>query len=86
MVEFKWSELKDARLKRTRGASFAEIIKSKLIATKGHPSRPEQQLLLFERQGYIWVVPYVEAGETIFLKTLYKSRKYTRQYRQGRLT
>ena len=87
MVDFQWNELKNARLKRVRGVSFEEIAKAKLIATKGHPSRPEQQLMLFERQGYIWVVPYVEVAEEVFfLKTLYQSRKYTRLYRQGRLT
>ena len=86
MQEFRWSELKNARLKRTRGVSFEEITKSKLITTKGSPNRPWQRLMLFERRGYIWVVPYVEEGETVFLKTLYQSRKYTRQHRQGRLT
>ena len=41
--------------------------------------------MLFKYKRYIWVVPYVEDKETIFLKTLYPSRKYTKLYREGKL-
>ena len=85
MREFRWNQLKSARLKRTRGVSFDEITQEKLIVAREHPSRPEQQILLFERKGYIWVAPCVEHDKETFLKTLYPSRKYTKLYREGRL-
>lgn len=85
MIDLRWNLLKSERLKRTRGASFEELIQSKLIAVKRHPKKPHQNMLLFERRGYIWVVPYVESGDEVFLKTLYPSRKYTKLYKRGEL-
>ena len=82
MKEIKWNLLKNERLKRTRGASFEELITSKLIAVKRHPRRENQNIMLFEYKRHIWVVPYVEEEEYIFLKTLYPSRKYTRIYKR----
>ncbi|PJC46521.1 MAG: hypothetical protein CO036_02400 [Candidatus Omnitrophica bacterium CG_4_9_14_0_2_um_filter_43_12] len=40
--------------------------------------------MLFKYKGYIWVVPYVEEKDYIFLKTLYPSRKFTKFYRGGK--
>ena len=85
MKEIRWSLLKSERLKRTRGASFEEIIQSKLIAVKKHPKKSNQNIMLFDSKGYIWVVPYVETENEIFLKTLYPSRSYTKQYKRGKI-
>lgn len=82
MKEIKWNLLKNERLKRARGASFEDLITSKLIAVKRHHQRKNQNIMLFEYEGYIWVVPYVEEKDYIFLKTLYPSRKYTRLYKR----
>ncbi len=84
MPEFQWNALKSRRLKRTRGASFADLLLSRLIGTVHHPSRP-QEMMLFEFRGYVWAVPFVQTGDVIFLKTLYPSRKHTRLYREGTL-
>ncbi len=81
MKEIKWSILKNDRLKQTRGGSFEDIINSKLIAVKKHPSRRHQNIMLFDYKGYIWVAPYVRKNDYIFLKTLFPSRKYTKKYR-----
>ncbi|MFZ2604173.1 MAG: toxin [Candidatus Omnitrophota bacterium] len=85
MKDIRWSQLKSERLKKTRGVSFEEIISSELIAVKTHPKRPDQNIMLFELKGYIWIVPYVEEKDYIFLKTLYPSRKFTKLYRRGEL-
>jgi len=77
-----WNLLKSERLKRTRGMSFEDIMGSKLIATKKHPKKEHQNIMLFRYKGYVWVVPYVETDKEIFLKTLYPSRKYTKMYRR----
>ena len=47
--------------------------------------RPHQKLMLFERRGYIWVVPYVRTKDKIFLKTLFPSRAYTKKWIRGEL-
>lgn len=86
MKELRWSLQKSERLKRTRGVSFEEVINARLVQVKKHPSRKEQRLLLYEYKRYIWVVPCVIEKEYYFLKTLFPSRKYTRQYKQGGLS
>ena len=85
MKDIRWSQLKSERLKKTRGVSFEEIISSELIAVKTHPKRLDQNIMLFELRDYIWIVPYVEEKDYIFLKTLYPSRKFTKLYRKGEL-
>jgi len=85
MKELLWSLVKSERLKKTRGVSFEELIQARLVAVKQHPSRAHQHVMLFDYKGYIWVVPFAETGEAIFLKTLFPSRKYTRLYRKGAL-
>lgn len=84
MSEFRWNPLKAKRLKRTRGVSFEEILKARLIAVKKHPKKENQRMMLFEHKGYIWVVPYVVSEDEIFLKTLYPSRELTKRYKRGK--
>jgi len=85
MKEIHWSQLKSERLKKTRGVSFEEIISSKLIDIRNHPQNEKQKILVFKYKGYVWAVPYVIDGKTIFLKTIYPSRKLTKLYRKGDL-
>ncbi|OGX05657.1 MAG: hypothetical protein A2Z88_10820 [Omnitrophica WOR_2 bacterium GWA2_47_8] len=82
MKEVRWNLLKSERLKRTRGVSFEKIIQSSLVAIKEHPKKEKQNLMFFEFRGYIWVVPFVEKSDYIFLKTLYPSRKFTKFYKK----
>lgn len=85
MKDIRWSQLKSERLKKIRGVSFEEIISSELINVKIHPKRSNQNIMLFKHKGYIWIVPYVEEKEYVFLKTLYPIRKYTKFYTKGEL-
>lgn len=86
MPDVRWNLLKSERLKKTRGASFEDILKGKLIGIKKHPKKKHQNIMLFEYKHYIWIIPYViEENGDIFLKTLYPSRKYTKMLRDGKL-
>ncbi len=85
MREIRWDLLKSERLKKTRGVSFEEILRARLVAIQKHPKKENQKVMLFEYREYIWVVPFVENEGGIFLKTLYPSRAYTRIYRRGEL-
>ncbi len=78
MKTIRWDYIKSARLKRERGASFEEVLSSELIAVKQHHKRNKQKIMLFNYKGYIWIVPFIEDKDSIFLKTLYPSRKYTK--------
>ena len=85
MKQIHWDLLKSEKLKRERGVSFEEIIQARLVGVLEHPRKSHQRLLLFELRGYIWVVPYVERGDDMFLKTLFPSRKYTKMWKRGNL-
>jgi len=85
MKNVRWDLAKSEMLKRRRGVSFEEIMQTKLVGAVEHPGRRNQRLLLFEKNGYIWVVPYVGRGDEIFLKTLFPSRQYTKKWRGGEL-
>ena len=82
MSQIRWSPLKSQRLKRTRGVSFEEIIHAELLGIRDHPSRGDQQILIYDYKGHVWVVPFVIEEEGIFLKTLYPSRKYQKLYKK----
>lgn len=79
-----WNPLKSERLKKTRGVSFEEIIKGRLIDIISHPLRKHQKVLVYEWRGYFWAVPYVEEGDIVFLKTIYPSRKLMKIYKKGK--
>jgi len=85
-IEIRWDKLKSKRLKRTRAASFEDVLSGKLLATKNNPARPGQKIMLIEYKDYVWVVPYVKSeGDVVFLKTLFPSRKYTKLHKEGKL-
>lgn len=82
MKEIRWNLVKSERLKKTRGVSFEELINARFVGVKKHPQKENQSIMLFEHKNYIWIVPYVNEKEYIFLKTLYPSRKYTKLYKK----
>lgn len=82
-MEYEGDPIKNERVKKTRGVSFEEILKAKLIGIESHPSKAMQERMIFEWKGYVWVVPFVRSERKIFLKTVYPSRKHTKQYRKG---
>lgn len=84
MKKIGWNTLKSERLKRTRGVSFEEIIASRLIDIRKHPSKENQKILIYRYKGYLWAVPYVIEDEAIYLKTIYPSRKLMKLYKKRR--
>lgn len=84
-MDFHWSESKDRELQERRGISFrtieAEIKEGHVVDIIQHPRRPNQRVVLLDRGGYIWAVPFVEESDgRVFLKTAFPSRKFTRMY------
>ena len=88
-MTFDWNPAKNEWLKEKRGVSFEEIA---LLLGSGHLWRvtdhwnqekyPGQEVFFVPLRGYIYLVPYIIDGETIFLKTAIPSRKATREYRK----
>jgi len=90
----RFSEEKNQILKATRGISFEEVIyhltNGKLLDDRQHPdsNKLHHRIYLVQIGEYVYVVPYIIniQKEEIFLKTIYPSRKYTKQYiKKGKL-
>lgn len=86
-VIFKFDPEKNARLIKLRDISFEEIIA--ILETKGpidvikHPNTDKyshQMMYVIELREYIYLVPFIEDGNEIFLKTAFPSRKATKKY------
>ncbi len=82
MLKFEWNRLKSERLKKTRGASFEDIISSKYVEKTKHPTKEHQEILIYEYKDYLWAVPFVIQGDIMFLKTVYPSRKLVKKYKR----
>lgn len=87
MVEYEYSKEKEEIVKQKHGMSFEEVIraldKKKILTKFAHPNRkkyPNQHVFVVEINGYAIVVPHIEQGEKIFLKTAFPSRKYTKKF------
>ncbi len=83
MKEFRWDEDKNEILKKERGVSFEDILDSKFLGAEKHHKRKNQIVLKFEYKKYIWIIPCIVEEKYIFLKTLYPSRKYTKNYNKN---
>ncbi len=91
MRRFEFSGEKNALIKRKHGISFEEIIDAlegkKILAAFPHPNRkkyPNQTMMIVEIKGYACVVPTIKSEQSIFLKTAFPSRKYTKKYLKSR--
>ena len=75
-----WNPEKNDQLKKLRKVTFEDLLSSRFIGIEDHPAKKHQKLMLFEYKQYVWVVPYVEDKNYIFLKTAFQNRKFTRKY------
>ncbi len=85
-----WDELKNAVLKVERDVCFEDVItaidEGRLLANVQHSNKkryPNQKLYVVEISNYVYLVPYVEDDEKVFLKTIIPSRKATKIYLRG---
>jgi hypothetical protein len=85
-----YSEEKNQILKTIRGLNFDDVLESlkkdNLVKDLKHFNTKKyfhQFLLLVQMRNYIYVIPYVinKNKKEIYLKTLYPSRKYTKEYK-----
>jgi len=87
-----FSEEKSKWLKEKRGISFEELSilledEKNLLDDINNPNQkkyPRQKIFVVRIMDYAYMVPYIidEKRRKIFLKTLYPSRKATKQYIQ----
>ena len=83
---------KNEKLKTGRKISFEDVIlaieNNKLLDDLKHPNKekyPNQNIfiLMIEIKNYVYIIPYVESENEIFLKTIIPSRKMNKKYNKG---
>ena len=91
MQYFSWNQDKNEILKKERGISFEDVVfhieRGDLLEIVEHPSQEKykgQRIFVVNIEDYVYLVPFVETGSEVFLKTIIPSRKATRKYLSGR--
>ena len=86
-MRFEWDAQKNETLKTDRQISFESIVVhlglGDLWKEAEHPDQqkyPGQKLFFVVVENYIYIVPYEQRGEVIWLITIIPSRKATRDY------
>ena len=87
-----WSEEKNEILKTRYGFGFERVVVALsaggLIQVSEHPNRARyghQKQFFLWIDDYVWVVPFVETSQGVFLKTMFPSRKATKRSRGTRI-
>jgi uncharacterized DUF497 family protein len=78
---------KNRKLIELRGISFEEVIsvlerKGPIDIIRHHNDEKysHQRMYVIEFHNYVYLVPFVEQEQEIFLKTIFPSRKATKKY------
>ncbi len=87
MKYFNWNSDKSEELIKDRGISFEEVVfcimHEGLLDVIEHPNKskyPNQNIFIVAIDEYVYLVPFVEDDEVVFLKTIIPSRKMTKKY------
>lgn len=82
---------KNEELRQERQVTFEEVVfyimHGGLLDTIEHPhpgKYPNQRILVVNIRDYVYLVPFVETEDSIFLKTIIPSRKMTKKYLGGK--
>ena len=82
-----WSAEKNILLRTERGISFEDVVfhimSGNVLDTFDHPNQERyrgQQIHIIAIEDYVYLVPFVESEEEVFLKTIIPSRKATKSY------
>ena len=87
MKVFQWDNEKNEELRKSRGVCFEQVVllmeREDVLDTIQHPNQdkyPGQKVAIMKIENYIYLVPYVQERDEIFLKTIIPSRKATNKY------
>lgn len=87
MNVFGWDNEKNEWLIEHRGVCFEQVVllleAQEVLDVLEHPNQkrhPGQKIAIVSIDDYAYLVPYVQTGDDIFLKTIIPSRKATREY------
>ncbi len=87
LMVYDWDPEKEEWLNENRNLSFLHVLyhidRGDLLDVREHANKakyPHQKVLIVKMNDYVYAVPFVEDGETWFLKTIIPSRKETKRY------
>ncbi|MGA1876367.1 MAG: BrnT family toxin [bacterium] len=87
MKVFRWNNEKNEWLRENRGVCFEEVVifmeRENVLEIVEHPNQDKyagQKIAIIRIDDYVYLVPYKQEGEEIFLKTIIPSRKTTKKY------
>lgn len=87
MNNIRWDERKNEWLKQNRGVGFERVAvlmeQGKILKVMDHPDHekyPKQKIAIVEIDRYACLVPYIDDGDDVILKTIIPSRKATKKY------
>lgn len=84
MKYFNWNSEKNKKLIKDRGVSFeiclVKIENKEILDILNSVNYPNQKIFVLEIDNYVYLVPFVENEDEIFLKTIIPSRKFTKKY------
>lgn len=87
MKVFRWDNEKNEKLKKSRGVCFEQVVllmeKEDVFDTIEHSNQdkyPGQKVAIVKIEDYVYLIPYVQEKDEIFLKTIIPSRKATNKY------
>lgn len=90
MKRLRWNAAKNERLKEARGISFEEVVlavaEGGLLDVLEHPNKRKyrnQKMFVVQCADYVYLIPFVETEEEIFLKTIIPSHKFAKKYRRS---
>jgi uncharacterized DUF497 family protein len=90
MKIYNWNAEKNELLIVDRGISFEEVVfyieNGGLLDEIVHPNSQDyshQRIFVVAVETYVYLVPYVESEDEIFLKKIIPSRKFTKIYFGG---
>ncbi|HRJ87782.1 MAG: BrnT family toxin [Blastocatellia bacterium] len=87
MKTYAWNPEKNELLRKERGICFEDVVfhieAGDAVEIFEHPKQekyPGQQVIVVRVEEYVYLVPFVENDDEIFLKTIIPSRKATKKY------
>jgi uncharacterized DUF497 family protein len=93
MKHFSWNDEKNEQLFNERGVSFEAVVfhieRGDLLDVVEHPNQEKyqgQRMFIINIEDYAFLVPFIESGEEVFLKTIIPSRRATKKYLKRKLT
>ena len=88
MKPYNWNFQKNIWLKENRKISFEEVIlaiaQHHLKDVYEHPNQikyPGQKIYEVEISNFVFLIPFIESDDELFLKTIIPSRKATKKHK-----